>query len=392
MVLNQTPFYAESGGQVGDAGLISAGEACRIVVRDTQKKLGDLFVHLGTVAHGEARPGLAVQAEVDHARRGAIRAHHSATHLLHEALRRRLGEHVAQKGSLNAPDRLRFDVSQPTPMRDDDLSWVEGEVNARVRENAEVVTRLMTPEAAVEAGATALFGEKYGDEVRVVGMGHDAAATSKHGVYSLELCGGTHVKRTGDIGLFKIVSEGAVSAGVRRVEAVTGEAALRLVEESDRRLREAAAALRASPAEVPARVAALLEDRRRLERELAEARKKLATGGAAAEVEEVAGLKVALRNVGEVPARDLKGLADAILKGGAADVAALVSTAEGKASIVVAVGEAARGRADAVALVRAASAAAGGKGGGGRPEMAQAGGPDAARAEDALAAVRGALS
>ncbi len=391
VVLNQTPFYAESGGQVGDAGLISAGEACRIVVRDTQKKLGDLFVHLGTVAHGEARPGLAVQAEVDHARRGAIRAHHSATHLLHEALRRRLGEHVAQKGSLNAPDRLRFDVSQPTPMRDDDLAWVEGEVNGRVRENAEVVTRLMTPEAAVEAGATALFGEKYGDEVRVVGMGHDPAATAKRGVYSLELCGGTHVKRTGDIGLFKIVSEGAVSAGVRRVEAVTGEAALRLVEESDRRLREAAAALRASPAEVPARVAALLEDRRRLERELAELRKKLATGGAAAEVEDVAGLKVALRNVGEVPPRDLKGLADAILKGGAADVAALVSTAEGKASIVVAVGEAARDRADAVALVRAASAAAGGKGGGGRPEMAQAGGPDAARAEDALAAVRGAL-
>ena len=375
VVLNQTPFYAESGGQVGDAGLISAGEACRIVVRDTQKKLGELFVHLGTVAHGEARPGLAVQAEVDHARRGNIRAHHSATHLLHEALRRRLGDHVAQKGSLNAPDRLRFDVSQPTPMRDDDLSWVEGEVNGRIRENAEVVTRLMTPEAAVEAGAIALFGEKYGDEVRVVGMGHDPAATAKHGVYSLELCGGTHVKRTGDIGLFKIVSEGAVSAGVRRVEAVTGEAALRLVEESDRRLREAAAALRASPAEVPGRVAALLEDRRRLERELAELRKKLATGGAAAEVEEVAGFKVALRNVGEVPARDLKGLADAILKGGAADVAALVSTADGKASIVVAVGEAARGRADAVALVRAASAAAGGKGGGGRPEMAQAGGP-----------------
>jgi alanyl-tRNA synthetase len=293
---------------------------------------------------------------------------------------------------LNAPDRLRFDVSQPTPMRDDDLAWVENEVNGRVRENAEVVTRLMTPEAAVEAGATALFGEKYGDEVRVVGMGRDPAAAAKHGVYSLELCGGTHVKRTGDIGLFKIVSEGAVSAGVRRVEAVTGEAALRLVEESDRRLRQAAAALRASPGEVPARVAALLEDRRRLEREVAELRKKLATGGATAEVEDVAGLKVALRNVGEVPARDLKGLADAILKGGAADVAALVSTAEGKASIVVGVGEAARGRgADAVALVRAASAAAGGKGGGGRPEMAQAGGPDAARAEDALAAVREAL-
>jgi alanyl-tRNA synthetase len=392
VVLNQTPFYAESGGQVGDTGLISAGEACRIVVRDTQKKLGDLFVHLGTVAHGEAKLGLPVQAEVDHGRRTNIRAHHSATHLLHEALRRRLGPHVSQKGSLNAPDRLRFDVSHHAPMGEGDLAWVEGEVNARVRENAEVTTRLMTPEAAVEAGAMALFGEKYGEEVRVVGMGHDPAATDKHGIYSLELCGGTHVRRTGDIGLFKIVSEGAVSAGVRRVEAVTGEAALRLIETAERQLGEAAVALRVAPAEVPARVAALVEERRRLEREIAELRKKLATGGAAAEVEEVAGLRVALRNLGEVPARDLKGLAEAILKGGAADLAALVSTAEGKASIVVGLAEGAKGRADAVALVRAAAAAVGGKGGGGRPEMAQAGGPEAEKAEAALAAIRDALA
>ena len=383
VVLNQTPFYGESGGQVGDTGLISAGEACRIVVKDTQKKLGDLFVHLGTVAHGEAKLGLAVQAEVDHVRRGSIRAHHSATHLLHEALRRRLGNHVAQKGSLNAPDRLRFDVSQPTPMTGHDLEWVEAEVNARIRENAEVTTRLMTPEQAVAAGAMALFGEKYGEEVRVVGMGHDPEAAEKHGIYSLELCGGTHVRRTGDIGLFKIVSEGAVSAGVRRVEAVTGEAALRLVEESEKRLEEAASVLRVAPAEVPARVAALLEERRRLEREVADLRKKLATGGAAAEVETVAGLRLALRDLGEVPARDLKGLAEAILKGGTADVVALVSTAEGKASIVVALGEAAKGRTDAVALVRAASVAVGGKGGGGRPDMAQAGGPDAAKAPEA---------
>jgi len=392
VVLNQTPFYGESGGQVGDTGLISAGEACRIVVRDTQRKLGDLIVHYGTVAHGEARPGLAVQAEVDHARRGTIRANHSATHLLHEALRRRLGTHVTQKGSLNAPDRLRFDVSHPMPMSEEDLAWVEGEVNARIRENAEVVTRLMTPEQAVAAGAMALFGEKYGEEVRVVGMGHDPVATEKGGIYSLELCGGTHVRRTGDIGLFKIVSEGAVAAGIRRVEAVTGEVALRLVETAERRLAEAAAALRVSPAEVPARVATLVEERRKLERDIAELRKKLATGGAAAEIETVAGLRVALRNVGEVPARDLKGLAEAILKGGTADVAALVSTAEGKASIVVALGDEAKGRADAVALVRAAAAAAGGKGGGGRPEMAQAGGPDGARAEAALTAVREALA
>ncbi|GGG23216.1 alanine--tRNA ligase [Caldovatus sediminis] len=393
VVLNQTPFYGESGGQVGDTGLISAGEACRIVVRDTQKKLGDLIVHYGTVAHGEAKVGLAVQAEVDHERRTALRAHHSATHLLHEALRRRLGTHVAQKGSLVAPDRLRFDISHPKPIEPEELAWVEREVNARVRENAEVTTRLMTPEAAVQAGAIALFGEKYGEEVRVVGMGQDPAAVERQGVYSLELCGGTHVRRTGDIGLFKVVSEGAVSAGVRRIEAVAGEAAIRVVEEDERHLAEAAAALKVRPPELPQRIAALLEERRRLEREVAELRRKLATGGAAAEVERLnGGLRVALREVGEVPARDLKGLAEAILKGGTADVVALVSTAEGKANIVVGVGDAAKGKADAVALVRAASAAVGGKGGGGRPDMAQAGGPEAAKAAEALAAVRRALA
>ncbi len=391
-VLNQTPFYAESGGQVGDAGVISAGENARIVVRDTQKKLGDLHVHLGTVAGGAIRTGLAALATVDHERRSAIRAHHSAAHLLHEALRRRLGEHVAQKGSLDAPDRLRFDVSQPMPMTSADLAWVEAEVNARIRQNSAVTTRLMTPEAAVDAGATALFGEKYGEEVRVVGMGEDPEATAKHGVYSLELCGGTHVARTGDIGLFRIVGEGAVAAGVRRVEAVTGAAALAAVEEGDRLLREAAAALKASPAEVPARIAALVEDRRRLEREMAEMRKRMATGAAATAAEAVGGLRLALREMGDTPPRDLKGIADAILKGGTADVVALVSTAEGKASIVVGVAEPARDRADAVALVRAASAAVGGKGGGGRPDMAQAGGPDADKAGEALAAVRAALA
>jgi alanyl-tRNA synthetase len=392
VVLNQTPFYAESGGQIGDAGLISAGEACRIVVRDTQKKLGDLVVHYGIVAHGEARLGLPVVAEVDHARRGTIRAHHSATHLLHEALRRRLGTHVAQKGSLNAPDRLRFDVSQPTPMSDDDLAWVETEVNARIRENAEVVTRLMTPDQAVAVGAMALFGEKYGEEVRVVSMGHDPAATERHGVYSLELCGGTHVRRTGDIGLFRIVSEGAVAAGIRRVEAVTGEAALKLLEERDRQLNEAAAVLKARPAELAERIANLLEDRKRLEREVTDLRKKLATGGAAAEVETVNGLRLALRELGEMPPRDLKGVAEAILKADTADIVALVSTAEGKASIFVGLGPAAKDKADAPTLVRAAALAVGGKGGGGKPDMAQAGGPDAARAAEALAAVRAALA
>ncbi len=387
VVLNQTPFYAESGGQVGDTGVISAGDM-RIVVRDTQKKLGDLFVHLGTVEQGDAKVGQAVQAEVDHARRATIRAHHSATHLLHEALRRRLGTHVAQKGSLNAPDRLRFDVSHPAPMSEEDLEWVEAEVNARIRENAEVTTRLMTPDQAVQAGAMALFGEKYGEEVRVVGMGHDPAATAKHGVYSLELCGGTHVRRTGDIGLFKIVSEGAVSAGVRRVEAVTGAAALALVAEMEEALQAAAGVLKAQPGELAGRISALVEERRKLEREVADLRKKLATGGAAAEVETIAGLRVALREVGEVPARDLKGLAEAILKAGTADVAVLVSTEGGKASIVAGLSDIAKGKADAVALVRAAAAAMGGKGGGGRPEMAQAGGPDVTKAAEALGAVR----
>jgi alanyl-tRNA synthetase len=392
VLLNQTPFYAESGGQVGDAGLISAGEACRIVVRDTQKKLGELFVHYGVVAHGEAKLGLPVLAEVDHARRGTIRAHHSATHLLHEALRRRLGTHVSQKGSLNAPERLRFDVSQPTPMTDEDLAWVETEVNARIRENAEVVTRLMTPDQAVAVGAMALFGEKYGDEVRVVSMGHDPQAVERHGVYSLELCGGTHVKRTGDIGLFRIVSEGAVAAGIRRVEAVTGEAAMKLLEERDRQLSQAAAVLKARPAELADRISSLLEDRKKLEREVSDLRKKLATGGAAAEIEEIAGLRVALRELGEMPPKDLKGVVEAILSSGTADVVAVVATAEGKASVFVGIGEAAKGKTDAVTLVRAASAAIGGKGGGGKPDMAQAGGPDAAKAGEALAAVRAALA
>jgi alanyl-tRNA synthetase len=392
VLLNQTPFYAESGGQVGDTGVIEAGDSLRIRVRDTQKKLGDLFVHLGVVEHGEAKPGMAVVATVDHARRAAIRAHHSATHLLHEALRRRLGTHVAQKGSLNAPDRLRFDISHPAAISADDLAWVEAEVNRRVRENADVVTRLMTPEAAVQAGAIALFGEKYGEEVRVVGMGHDPAATEKGGVYSLELCGGTHVRRTGEIGLFKIVSEGAVSAGVRRVEALCGEAALKHIETTERTLAEAAAVLKAHPSDLPARIAALLEEKRKLERELSDARRQLATGGAAGGVEEVNGLRLAARDLGETPARELKSLAEAILKTGTADVVALVSRAEGKASIVVALADAAKGKADAVALVRAASAAVGGKGGGGRPDMAQAGGPHADRVGEALDAIRAALA
>jgi alanyl-tRNA synthetase len=389
VVLNQTPFYGESGGQVGDTGAITGADGLRIVVTDTQKKLGDLFVHLGRVEAGEARVGAAVLADVDHTRRATIRAHHSATHLLHEALRQRLGTHVGQKGSLNAPDRLRFDISQPRPLTGEDIAWVEAEVNARIRENTAVTTRLMTPAAAVETGAMALFGEKYGEEVRVVSMG---LGEGNKAAYSIELCGGTHVQRTGDIGYFKILSEGAVAAGVRRIEAVTGAYAEAVVGEMQHRLNEIAGALRASPAEAPERVAAVQENVRRLERQVADLQRKLATGGSASEVEDVNGVKLAARNLGEVPARDLKGLADAISKQMGSGVVALVSTSEGKASIVVGVSQDLTGRFNAVELVRAASAAVGGKGGGGRPDMAQAGGPDGAQADAALAAVRGALA
>jgi alanyl-tRNA synthetase len=388
VLLNQTPFYAESGGQVGDTGLITGPDGLRIAVTDTQKKLGDLFVHLGHVQSGEVRVGTPVAAAVDHARRTTIRAHHSATHLLHEALRRRLGTHVTQKGSLNAPDRLRFDVSHPRPITGEDIAWVDAEVNAKIRENSEVVTRLMTPEAAVEMGAMALFGEKYGDEVRVVMMG---VPEGNKPAWSIELCGGTHVRRTGDIGYFRIIGETAVAAGVRRIEAVTGVAAEIIVDDMQRRANEAAGALRAPPGEVPARIEAMQAENRRLERQVAELQKKLATGGGGAEVETVAGVKLAARNLGDVPARELKGLADAIGKQLGSGVVALVSSADGKASVVVGVSPDLTDRFNAVELVRAASAAVGGKGGGGRPDMAQAGGPDGSRAEEALAAVRGAM-
>ena len=325
-------------------------------------------------------------AEVDHARRTSIRAHHSATHLLHEALRRRLGTHVTQKGSLNAPDRLRFDISQPRPMTGEDIAWVEAEVNARVRENTEVTTRLMTPDAAVELGAMALFGEKYGEEVRVVAMG---ARRGQQGGAIRSSCAAARMSGApATSAISRSSREGAVAAGVRRIEAVTGAFAEAVVAETQHRLNDVAGALRASPADAPERVAAVQEDRRRLERQVAELQRKLATGGGGAEVEEVNGVKLAARNLGEVPARDLKGLADAIGKQLGSGVVALVSTAEGKASIVVGVSQDLTGRFNAVELVRAASAAVGGKGGGGRPDMAQAGGPDGAQADAALAAVR----
>ena len=387
VVLNQTPFYAESGGQVGDSGYILGADHLRIAVFDTQKKPGDLHVHLGKIEAGTARVGEPVVAEIAHERRGAIRAHHSATHLLHEALRRRLGLHVTQKGSLNAPDRLRFDITQPRPITPEELAEVEREVNARIRENAEVTTRLMTPDEAVKLGAMALFGEKYGDEVRVVSMGTTGDAAGKP-AYSIELCGGTHVARTGDIGMFRITSESAVAAGIRRIEALAGAAASAAVEAETRLLAEIAAALRVPVAEAPARILALQEERRKLERQVSDLQKKLAMSGTADAVEEIHGVKFSGRNVGDVAARDLKSVTNAVLQELGGGVAALVATSAGKASIVVGVSPELTGQYDAVALVRAAASAVGGSGGGGNRGMAQAGGPEGEKWQAALDAVR----
>ncbi|GAA5264256.1 alanyl-tRNA synthetase [Acidiphilium sp. MT5] len=387
IILNQTPFYAESGGQVGDTGILTAGTA-RVVVRDTQKKLGDLIVHLGHIEAGSLSVRQTVHAELDHQRRTAIRAHHSATHLLHEALRRALGPHVTQKGSLNAPDRLRFDISQPRPVTDAELRAVERAVNARIRENAPVETRLMTPEEAVKRGAMALFGEKYGDEVRVVSMGEGDDGKS---AYSIELCGGTHVRRTGDIGAFRILAEAGVAAGIRRIEAVTGEAALAAIEADADTLAQAAHLLKALPSELPTRITALLDERKRLERQLSDLQRKLATGGPDAAIEDIAGVKLAARDLGDVAPRELKSIADSILKSIGSGIAAVASTAEAKLSLVVAVSADLTARFNAVTLVRAAAEAAGGKGGGGRPDMAQAGGPDATLTQAAFEAIRTAL-
>ncbi|BBK31742.1 alanyl-tRNA synthetase [Stella humosa] len=386
VIVNQTPFYAESGGQMGDAGAMFSPGGAEIAVSDTVKRAGTLFVHLGRVERGRLSVGDVVELRVDGERRSRLRANHSATHLLHKALRNRLGEHVTQKGSLVAPDRLRFDISHPNPLTPDDIAAVEAEVNDRIRHNADVATKLMAPDEAVAAGAMALFGEKYGDEVRVVSMGGED--------FSVELCGGTHVRRAGDIGVFKILGEGAVAAGVRRVEAVTGIGALAHFKREEAILREAAGVLKVTPSDLPARVSSLLEDRRRLERELADARRQLASGGggAAQAVKEVAGIRFTGRKVEGMPGRELKGLADELKRQLGSGVVAIAGIDEGKVSLVVGVTDDLTGRFSAVDLVRVGAEALGGKGGGGRADMAQAGGPDPARAEAALAAIEGALS
>jgi alanyl-tRNA synthetase len=392
-VLNQTPFYAESGGQVGDTGVFT-GNGVRVRVANTEKKLGDVFVHHLLVEDGTLTIGTSLELAVDHGRRGAIRQHHSATHILHEALRRVLGDHVAQKGSLVSPDRLRFDFSHPKPMSAAEISAVEDIANRLVLQNEPVVTRLMAIEEARESGARALFGEKYGDEVRVVSMGTDPEGDK---TFSIELCGGTHVARTGDIGLIAILSDSGVAAGVRRMEALTGEAARRHLTGESRALREIAGLLKIPVAEAPERLASLIEERRRLERELAEARRAIAMGGGKGGqddgIRDVAGTRLMARAVQGIEMRDLKTLADDGKRQIASGVVAIVGVApDGKAGIVVGVTDDLTSRFDAVTLVRAGAAELGGKGGGGRPDMAQAGGPDGDRADAALAAVEAALS
>ena len=388
LIANQTPFYAEAGGQVGDRGVAAGADGTTVEIDDTRQYADGLIVHLGRVTQGAVAVGDVLEMRVDAGRRAALRAHHSATHLLHSALRRRLGAHVTQKGSLVAPDRLRFDISHHALIARDALGGIEREVNAEIRANSDVATRLMTPDEAIESGAIALFGEKYGDEVRVVTMGEEDGAP-----YSVELCGGTHVARTGDIGAFAIVAESAVAAGVRRIEAVAGEAAIAHLAWQEDLLARAAAALKTSPAELPERIEGLLDDRRRLERELSETRRRLATGGGAAGgAKRIDGIAFAGRRVDGVPARELRGMADDLKKQIGSGVVALVAVGDGKASLVVGVTDDLTDRFDAVALAREGAAALGGKGGGGRPDMAQAGGPDAAAAQQAIDRIEHALS
>ncbi|MEM9901146.1 MAG: alanine--tRNA ligase [Pseudomonadota bacterium] len=389
IVLNQTPFYAEAGGQVGDTGRLSTdrGRAC---ITDT-KKVAGISIHVAIVEEGTLALGEAAKLEVDHARRAAIRANHSATHLLHEALRQRLGAHVAQRGSLNAPDRLRFDFSHNAALSLDDIAAVETEVNAFVRQNSAVETRIMTPDDARAIGAQALFGEKYGEEVRVVSMGRAPTGKGSDGdTWSIELCGGTHVRQTGDIGLFVTLGDSASSAGVRRIEALTGEAAHAYLREQDHRLAQVALAVKAPAAEVVGRVQALLDERKALSAEVADLRRQLALSGGSGAAEpvarEIAGVPFLAQVLTGVTGKDLPGLIDAHKERLGSGAILLIADAGGKAAVAAGVTDDLTGRVSAVDLVRAAVAELGGKGGGGRADMAQGGGKDATNAEGAIAA------
>jgi alanyl-tRNA synthetase len=390
ILTNQTPFYGESGGQQGDTGKIRSDKGLDADVADTSKPLGRLHAHQARIAAGEVAVGDPVHLAVDVERRARVRANHSATHLLHAALRHRLGTHVTQKGSLVGPDYFRFDFSHPKALTREDIAAVEAEVNRHIRENDAVTTRLMSPDEAIEAGAMALFGEKYGDEVRVLSMGRGSDKS-----YSVELCGGTHVNALGDIQLFKVISESAVAAGVRRIEGLTGEAARQWLLARDERLRETAAALKAAPEDVPARVAALIEERRRLERELAEAKKGLALGGGgkaeAAGPEQVGGHGFIGQVIEGMDPKALRGLVDEAKSRVGSGVAVMVAVNDGRASVAVGVTDDLLATRSAVDLVRRAVEALGGQGGGGRPDMAQGGGPDGSKAAEAVQAVREAL-
>ncbi len=381
VITNQTPFYGESGGQIGDTGVISMGDTV-FAVEDTQKKVGNLFVHQGVMKKGSLSVGKNVLMAIDEDRRAAVARHHSVTHLLQAALRKILGDHVTQKGSSVTPDGLRFDFSQPRQITAEELRAVETEVNKSILKNLKVTTRLMSPADAIEEGAMALFGEKYGDEVRVVSMGDGEKRVS------IELCGGTHVRRTGDIGSFRIISESSLAAGVRRIEAAAGLAALKYAESRDDILSDVSEKLKVSASEIPARIRAMQEEKKRLERELSDMRKRLASGGAGgSDVKTVNGVKFIGQILSDIPAKELKGMADELKKKVGSGVVALVCASEGKVSVVVGVTDDLTDKINAVDLVRAASAAAGGKGGGGRPDMAQAGGSDVTKTAEALAAV-----
>jgi alanyl-tRNA synthetase len=393
MLTNQTPFYGESGGQMGDAGKIATPAGAALQVEDTQKPLGQLHAHTGVMTSGTLKVGDDVTLDVDAARRAQTRANHSATHLLHEAMRRVLGDHVTQKGSLVAADRLRFDVSHQKAITAPELAAIEADVNARIRTNSAVTTRLMTPDDAITAGALALFGEKYGDEVRVLFMGAEAES-ARSGHYSVELCGGTHVQATGDIALFKIVSEGAVSAGVRRIEALTGEAARSYLTGQENRLRDVAATLKAAPADVPERVAALLATTKRLEKELADAKKALALGGggAKAETETVGAFQFIAQIIDGLDPKDVRNVTEGMRKTIGSGIAVVIAVNDGKASVAVSVSDDIADTVSAVDLAKIAVAALGGQGGGGRPTMAQGGGPNAEAARSAVDMIKSHLA
>ncbi len=383
IVVNQSPFYAESGGQVGDHGLIRTDTGAARVT-DT-KKVAGVFIHQAEVTMGTISRGQGAQLSVDHDRRSAIRANHSATHLLHEALRGALGDHVAQRGSLNAPDRLRFDFSHNHAVTAEQLAAIEAEVNGYVRQNSPVETRIMTPDDARALGAQALFGEKYGDEVRVVSMGAQPGSGkgADGATYSLELCGGTHVARTGDIGAFVLLGDAASSAGVRRIEALTGQAALAHLRDADSRLAEIAGILKAQSAEVVTRVRALADERKALANEVAQLKRQLAMGGGD-EAEEIAGVKFIARKVEGVGGKELGALVDEMKASLGSGAVLVLAEDGGKATVAAGVTPDLTGRISAVALVQAATAALGGKGGGGRPDRAQGGAPSLAAAETAF--------